>query len=444
MVDAYFELDPETNLPPEMIKLVNRLRDANGISNELRIVSDSQHSAAFTNMEYISLSGDYMALAMPENYHGYLPTRLQEDLLMTIQHEIGHLNVHPNASVGWREEINSLPLERSRGIRWANYFSDVMVNYVTGNGVQLRPSSEKEKVASQVGNSMWSAYAGGYRQCFEANSPTGFSGQSEHRKLLESGALVDNRYNNGLYDNPATEDGLTPSSETPFFQRWQGHGRGPQNYTSVAWCVAHPMPVGTDLGAGAGRSTTSQPFPDNWKQVQVQANLSIEYSPNADKWLGYNPSPGTCPLTGGSTTSEGALDAGTYTVLQTRTYDGVLNTKLIRPIEFYQIDYKGTPRWIPAHYCLTLCPHCGQTAPTQFELAFGYKPFLKNPSFEEYNEQTLSNAEKSRLYQQLINNLIAGLYATSTEGYGGKTGVAAGEAWLHDTAWDMHLAHTGN
>jgi len=208
--------------------------------------------------------------------------------------------------------------------------------------------------------------------------------------------------------------------------------------------VAHPMPVGTDLGAGAGRSTTSQPFPDNWKQVQVQANLSIEYSPNADKWLGYNPSPGTCPLTGGSTTSEGALDAGTYTVLQTRTYDGVLNTKLIRPIEFYQIDYKGTPRWIPAHYCLTLCPHCGQTAPTQFELAFGYKPFLKNPSFEEYNEQTLSNAEKSRLYQQLINNLIAGLYATSTEGYGGKTGVAAGEAWLHDTAWDMHLAHTGN
>ena len=62
----------------------------------------------------------------------------------------------------------------------------------------------------------------------------------------------------------------------------------------------------------------------------------------------------------------------------------------------------------------------------------------------EYDPRTMNQAERSKLYAQLLNNLIAGLYATSPTGYGGKTGVAAGEAWLYDTAWDMHLQHTGN
>jgi len=225
---------------------------------------------------------------------------------------------------------------------------------------------------------------------------------------------------------------------------WEGHGRGPQYYPSIGWTLGNQMPVGTDVGAGLGLSTVSQPYPENWRRIKVMADVTIEFSENANKWLGYNPSPGTCPLTSGATRNEGPIPAGEYTVLRTRTYDGSENTPLIRPIEFYQIDVGGTPRWIPAHYCYSLCPHCGQVAASQFEMGFGYKPMMKGAGLESYNEAGMGGAERSRLYAQLLNNLLAGLYATSEEGFAGKTGVAAGEAWLYETAWDMHLQHTGN
>ena len=90
---------------------------------------------------------------------------------------------------------------------------------------------------------------------------------------------------------------------------------------------------------GAGESRTVQNYPDNWRQVKLLASLDIEYSPNADKWLGYNPTPGSCPLTGGSTEKVGSITAGDYTVLASRTYDGIENPKNVRPIEFYQLNH---------------------------------------------------------------------------------------------------------
>ncbi len=436
----YMTMAPaEGNIPEGLTKIYNKLRSSNGINQEMMLVDSAEHFAQ-TNMEYIEMSNDYMAHGLPENYHGYTEQRISEDLLFVIQHEIGHLNIHPNAATGWKKEINELPLERSRRGRWANVFSDVIVNYTAANGVQLLGGPDKESDTKAMNSAMWSAYAGGFRTCFGGNG--GMEGQYEHRRLLERGSLVDNRFNNGFYTNPETSDGFTPSTETPVFERWQGHGRGPQFYPSVAWAVSHKMPVGTDMGQDLGISTTLQDFTENWKQVVVKATVDIEYSPNADKWLGYNPSPGICPLTGGVTERKGQINAGTYTVVATRTYDGILNTKELRPIEFYQIDVAGTPRWIPAHYCITTCPHCGLPAPTQFELGFGYKPYMKD--IMSYDPRTMNQAESSKLYAQLLNNLIAGLYATSPTGYKDETGVAAGEAWLDDTAWDMHLQHTGN
>jgi len=439
---GFYERPAGDNVPDSFKSILSELKRLNGISNKLVVVPTAQHSA-YTNMEYISLSGDYLAHALPENYHGYPESRLREDLLFVIQHEIGHLNVHPNISVGWKEEIAALPLERSRRGQWANVFSDVIVNYTVANGAQLVVGgSDRESAATAMNNAMWAAYGGGFRTCF-GRTGNGFAGQRRHRELLETGQLVDNRYNGGRYDNPATEDGFTPSNETPSYQTWQGHGRGPQYYPSIGWCLGNQMPVGTDLGAGAGLTTAPQPYPENWRRVQLRATIDIEYSPNADKWLGYNPVPGTCPLTGGSTTNEGSVASGIYTVLATRTYDGVLNTDQIRPIEFYQLDVGGTPRWVPAHYCESLCPHCEQPAGSQFEMGFGYEPLMKSNPTDIPTEQ-IGQLEHSRLYAQLLNNLLAGLYATSSLGYRGQTGVAAGEAWLHDTAWDMHLQHTGN
>jgi hypothetical protein len=445
---GYYERPAEDNVPDAFKNILSEMRRINGVNNKLVVVPMAQHEA-YTNMDYISLSGDYLAHALSENYHGYPANRLLEDLGFVIQHEIGHLNIHPSAAVGWKEEIGSLPLEASRRSHWSNVFSDVIVNYTAANGAQLVVSgSEKENAVKGMNNAMWAAYGGGFRTCYghEDNDPSkSFIGRTKHRQLLEIGALVDNRYNGGRYDEPATEDGYTPSTATPSYQIWQGHGRGPQYYPSIGWCLGNQMPVGTDLGSGAGLTTTTQPYPENWRQVELRATLNIEYSPNAEKWLGYNPDSGTCPLTGGATNNEGSIPSGRYTVLATRTYDGVMNTDQIRPIEFYQLDVGGTPRWVPAHYCYSLCPHCGEVAASQFEMGFGYKPYMKDADSGTMPDITGAvNLERSRLYAQLLNNLLAGLYATSPEGYGGKTGVAAGEAWLHDSAWDMHLQHTGN
>ena len=441
---GYYEKPAEGNVPESFKKILGELQRINGVSNPLVVVPTAEHSAAYTNMSYISLSGDYLAHALAGNYHGYPESRLREDLQFVIQHEIGHLNIHPNVSVGWKEEINELPLEKSRRGHWANVFSDVIVNYNAANSTQLVVGgSEKDQAKKDMSSAMWAAYGGGFRTCY-GDEGNGYAGRSAHKTLLEQGKLVDNRYNNGRYDNPATEDGYTPSNETPTFQLWEGHGRGPQYYPSIGWTLGNQMPVGTDVGAGMGLSTAPQPYPENWRRIKVMADVTIEFSENANKWLGYNPSPGTCPLTSGATRNEGPIPAGEYTVLRTRTYDGSENTPLIRPIEFYQIDVGGTPRWIPAHYCYSLCPHCGQVAASQFEMGFGYKPMMKGAGLESYSEAGMGGAERSRLYAQLLNNLLAGLYATSEEGFAGKTGVAAGEAWLYETAWDMHLQHTGN
>ena len=88
------------NLPPTLTSAVNRLKKTNNIRNEVYIVPTAVHEA-FTNMTYISLSGDYMGLAIHENYHGYSPQHLAEDLEFVVQHEIGHLNVHPTEGFGW-------------------------------------------------------------------------------------------------------------------------------------------------------------------------------------------------------------------------------------------------------------------------------------------------------------------------------------------------------
>ena len=85
--------------------------------------------------------------------------------------------------------------------------------------------------------------------------------------------------------------------------------------------------------------------------------------------------------------------------IQSRTYDGQINYPETRPIEFWQIDYNGTLRWIPAHYAYSVCPHCGDTAPSQWELGFGYRPdritYLRGGG--TMTPQLADDIEKSRL-----------------------------------------------
>ena len=135
--EGYYEIDGDFNLAPSLKSAVNNLRNINGISNKLVITPTHIHEA-YTNMEYISLSGDYMAIGMVENYHGYDSSRLAEDLDFVIQHEIGHLNVHPGAGTGWKKEIKAMPVEgRKRGL-WSNILSDIEVNYNISQGTQLK------------------------------------------------------------------------------------------------------------------------------------------------------------------------------------------------------------------------------------------------------------------------------------------------------------------
>lgn len=440
---GYYEKPGGAELPQELKDAVNHLRSVNGISNKVVIVPDALHEA-YTNMQYISLSGEYMAMGMNANYHGYAENRLREDLDFVIQHEIGHLNVHPSVSYGWKKEIAMMPVEGRKKGPWANVLSDIIVNYAIANGAQLPISgTEKVKETKRMNGAVWSAYGGGFRNCMDGEGS--LAGQYRHRELLDARKLVDNRYHNGVYDPHAVGNEYLASPDTPEYQKWQGHGRGPQLYPSVSWCLSHKMPIGTDMGVGTGASRTSQDYPDNWKQIKVLADVNIEYSPSADKWLGYNPTPGVCPLTSAATTKEGPISSGTYTALACRTYDGIENPTDVRPIEFFQIDVAGKPRWIPAHYTISLCPHCGMTAPSQFQIAMAFRPGLSeimaDPSIADGD--TLKNIEKSQLYNVLLNYLIAGLYATSLNGYGSKTGPEAGHQFLNDVAWDRHLCMIG-
>ena len=82
--EGYYEKSGDFDLAPELGAIANKLRGINGISNKLVIVPSAIHEA-YTNMEYISLSGDYMAMAMIDNYHGYPAERLAEDVGFVIQ-----------------------------------------------------------------------------------------------------------------------------------------------------------------------------------------------------------------------------------------------------------------------------------------------------------------------------------------------------------------------
>lgn len=433
------------NLPSTLSSAVNRLKKTNNIRNEVYIVPTAVHQA-YTNMTYISLSGDYMGLAIHENYHGYSPQHLAEDLEFVVQHEIGHLNVHPTEGFGWMAEIKGMPVEGSKKGYWSNVLSDIVVNYNISNGTQLPSTSIKPNEVKIMNHAVWSAYAGGFRSCM--GSPVqAFNGQTQHRSLVESGQLVNNLANGGVFTNPSPGNPYIASSATPEWEKWTGHGRGPQQYCSIAYAVSHKMPVGTDVGPGLGLSTKSEPYPDNWKQVKVLASFEVEYCPSCEKWIGYNPSPGICPIDEncrGATTKEGKIEAGTYVVTASRTYDGQVNCPDVRPIEFWQIDYGGSPRWIPAHYCYSLCPHCGDSAPTQWELGFGYRPDMVQyiRAGGNLTPEMINQIEKSRLMGLLLYYQIAGLYASSAT-YKGLTGVAAGELFLHDASWDLHLCMIG-
>jgi len=443
----YYSIKPGgDNLPSTLKSAVNRLKGANNIKNEVYIVPTAVHEA-FTNMTYISLSGDYMGLAIHANYHGYSPSHLTEDLEFVVQHEIGHLNVHPTEGFGWMKEIKGMPVEGSKKGYWSNVLSDIVVNYNISNGTQLPLTSIKASEVEKMNHAVWAAYAGGYRSCM--GSPvSAFNGQTLHRKLVEAGQLVNNLANGGVFTNPAPGNPYIASDTTPEWEKWTGHGRGPQQYCSIAYAVSHQMPVGTDMGPGLGLSTTAQPYPDNWKQIKVLASFEVEYCPSCEKWIGYNPSPGVCPIDvetcRSATSKEGKIEAGTYVVTGSRTYDGQVNTPDVRPIEFWEINYNGTKRWIPAHYCYSLCPHCGDSAPSQWELGFGYRPELVSyiRGGGNLTPQMIESIEKSRLMGLLLYYQIAGMYASSAN-YKGLRGVAAGELFLHDAAWDLHLCMIG-
>ena len=81
---------------------------------------------------------------------------------------------------------------------------------------------------------------------------------------------------------------------------------------------------------------------------------------------------------------------------------------------------------------------------TNGELGFGYRPQLSQyiSAGGDLTQEMLKEIEESRLMGLLLYYQIAGLYASSAD-YKGLTGVAAGELFLHDAAWDLHLCMIG-
>ncbi len=116
----YYSIKPGgDNLPPTLKSAINRLKKANNMRNEVYIVPTAVHQA-YTNMSYISLSGDYMGLAIHENYHGYSPKHLAEDLEFVVQTRDWAFECPPTEGFGWMAEIKAMPVEGSKKGDWSN------------------------------------------------------------------------------------------------------------------------------------------------------------------------------------------------------------------------------------------------------------------------------------------------------------------------------------
>jgi len=362
----------EDHAPPNMVMAFKQLR---GLYGEplIPLKLGTDFHGGHTDMTQIEVGIDQMMITILPNHHE-VPKKFKDSAaFFVVGHEFGHIVSHPGKEAKyWKAGMRELPVEHFAKGKWFNAISDIIVNWtvITGTGIIIKdqiPLIQPQMLAGWQSSSF-------LRRC---------NNLEKHGKLLKEGRLEDNRYCPaggliGQYDNADPNDSYTPGIDTPYWERYQGHGRGEQYYPPIGYSVAK------NLGD---------------KYCKVKALRSI-----------------------------GNVKKGTeYIVQGNKTYDGRENTDEWEPIMEYKID----GQWLPANDFISLCPQCGSNAPTIWDRWWNYK------SKEQREQFVKQRGSWTYLVIQMFVFEWAAAYSTYFP-YGNKQGRNSGKQFLTDIANAMN------
>lgn len=335
-----------------------------------------EEHGAYTDMNSITVGVDNMKKTIMENYHEVPDEYKAGSSYFTVGHEFGHITTHPGKdSDYWMNGANNFSIESGNRQKWLNVLSDIMVNWSVMTGSNIRETNVGDKITEDL------RY--GFRAGFN-NACTSDEGLLKHRKLLKENKLVDNRFkplgkNRGEYTNADPSNPMKPTVNTPLFERFQGHGRGPQYYPAISYATKKNL---------------------NSKYRKVEITKSVN----------------------------GVSKGSKHTVKETISFDGRKNAEY-EPIHYYVLE---NGKQINARYAIPLCPDCGSRAGANWDFWWGYK-------WEGYNQEL---AQKRGTYIHLMTQLFvyqwAAIYSTFLP-YNGKMDRNSGKQFLKDIAETMDL-----
>jgi hypothetical protein len=367
----------EEHAPPNMVTAFKQLRALYG-EPLIPLKLGTDFHGGHTDMTQIEVGKDQMMLTILPNHHE-VPKKFQDSAaFFVVGHEFGHITSHPGKEAKyWRAGMRELPVEHFQQPRWFNAISDILVNWTVITGTNIVIDAQRPFIQPQM---LAGWQAGQFiRRC---------GNMTNHADLLEAGRLTDNRYCPsggviGQYDNPDPADPFKPGLDTPYWERFQGHGRGEQYYPPVSYSVAKNLS-------------------DKFKTVKMKKG-------------------------------QGGIRAGqTYVVEATKTFDDRINSEEWEPMKEFKIN--GT--WVDTRYCVGVCPHCGAEAPTIWERWWGFK------SKEDVERIVAQQGSWVHLLIQMFAFEWAAAYSTFFP-YGRKTGKKAGKQFLLDLGETMNKVMRG-
>jgi len=421
--------DGDIHLTKSFQDLFSQIANLVGTPNVPLIIQRGNIHGAATDSRKVFMGTNYVAMCIPENYHGFQSDMVAAGTAFVIGHELGHITVHPGRGDSWMNSITTLPIDAYEQREMANIISDIMVNYMVGKGTNFIEQG------TEFGNQLKDKLQIGFesRGFFRIGSDT--QEKQQCAVLLSRGTnnfgqpMIDNRYtppeSTGLaqgdyYPNAGPDQTQVPSRDaanpTPFWQEQMGYGRGSQTYPPLQLCVHQDNP------------DTGMPFEDNWKSVMVAETLTIHYCSPCRSYQVYQDIAGQCPICKNGTSVSGRVNAGTYPVTRVMTYDGRMNPLTCEPIANYEIN--GT--WVPARYTMPTSPDTGLPLQPNWLVHFGYRG--------EQSEGVFGEARYTFGTRFLILMEWAGIYATRPEGYDGKKGRLAAEKFIKDMGYTLHAA----
>jgi hypothetical protein len=343
----------------------------------------SEEHGASTNMASITVGIDNMLKTILENYHEVPEKYKSGSSYFTVAHEFGHITTHPGKdSDYWANGANEFPIESANRQKWLNVLSDIMVNWSVMTGTNIRERDAGDEIRQQLRDGFVSGQFNA--ECQDESNIL------LHKKLLKEGKnaygipMVDNRFKPigmkiGQYNKGESSNLYKPTAETPFYERYVGHGRGPQYYPALSYA-------------------TKNNLDKRFRYIEVMKSIN------------------------------GLSKGSKHHVKETLSFYGGSNAAY-EPVKEYILE-NGTK--VNARYCRTLCPDCKKPTRSIWDNWWGYKE-------DRYNQMV---AEHSGTYIHLMTQLFvyqwAALYATYIP-YNGKIKRSNAKAFLKDVSETMDL-----